>query len=89
MLVNHSISEKNIANFLTSQSSFISHEFDNISFTIAFETYSDKALLSFSLLSFSVKYFIIFQIIIEKGKAKNNSKRLFKIYQLKITAKLG
>jgi hypothetical protein len=59
IVVNHSISEKNIAIFFVSPSRFTFHEPDKISAAISLETYSHKALLSLFLCLFSIKYLII------------------------------
>ncbi|MDP2396437.1 MAG: hypothetical protein Q8S84_06450 [bacterium] len=54
ILVNHSISEKNIAISFFSQFKLISHAHDNISFATSSETYSDRALFNFVLCLFSI-----------------------------------
>jgi hypothetical protein len=60
IVVNHSISEKNIVIFLLSPSKLIFHDQERISAAISLETYSHNALLSLFLCLFSIKYFTIF-----------------------------
>jgi hypothetical protein len=59
--VNHSISEKNIAVFLSSPSKLIFHEPDNISAAISLDTYSHKALFNLFLCLFSIIYLNILE----------------------------
>jgi hypothetical protein len=73
MVVNHSISEKNIAILLFSPSKLTFPAQDKISVAISFETYSHKALLNFCLCLFSIIYFIILEETNERNNAKINS----------------
>jgi len=73
ILVNHSISEKKIAIFLSSQSRFIFHSSDNISLATSAETYSESALFNLVLFLFSIKYFTILEIARDNINDRNNS----------------
>jgi hypothetical protein len=69
IVVNHSISEKNIAIFFCSPSRFIFHDQESISDAISFDTYSHNALFNLFLCLFSIIYLKIFDNAKPKIKA--------------------
>jgi len=79
ILVNHSISEKNMATFLFSQSKFTLPSPDNISLATSEDTYSERALFNLVLFLLSIKYLNKFDIDNEKITDNINSAGKFRI----------
>ncbi|MBT6778457.1 hypothetical protein HOA93_01385 [bacterium] len=73
ILVNHSMSEKNIQISLFSQSKLTLQSPDNISCATSSDTYSESALFNLVLCLFSIKYLATFETVKESIKAINNS----------------
>jgi hypothetical protein len=89
IVVNHSMSEKNIEISFHSQFKFTFQSQDNISFATSSETYSERALLSLVLFLFSIKYLTIFEIHSDKTKATTNSTGKFNIKYVKYIINIG
>jgi hypothetical protein len=77
IVVNHSISEKKIANLFFSQSKLIAQAQESISSAISFDTYSERAVFNLFLSLFSIIYFTIFDKTAESRIDKISSKGKF------------
>jgi hypothetical protein len=73
IVVKPSISEKNMLIRFFSPSSFIFHSPERISWAISFETYSQRALLSFHFSLFSTRYLTRFEEVSDIMSAKISS----------------